>query len=223
MNVNDIYLLFKYAIKKNLNGDLSPDEFNRVIGLAQNQYVAYLLGNFQSYQPGRPIARVELGNNSVVRQRLTPVIYGYTLNINAVTGKSPYPADYIQTDSMYSIYGVRRIRFVDQKNLDGVYNSVIDPIASNPIYLLEDDNFQFYPVSTYQAKLHYVKEPPRIIWGYTEDVNRRPVYSAAASQDPVWDNAAIMEIIVRGLSIVGINLQIGAVLQYAEQIKTQGE
>lgn len=223
MNVDDIFKLMLFAIKKNQNGSLSDADFNRVINQAQRSYVSYLLGNFQTYQPGRPIAQVELGNNSIVRQRLTPVIYGYVLDVSANSGKPPYPGDYIQTDSMYSIYGYRRIRYTEQNRLDSVYNSVIDPIATNPIYLLEDENFQFYPATTWQAKLTYVKNPPDIVWGYSVDGNGRHVYWAQVSIDPVWDDITIFEIIVRALSLVGVNLQLGVVMQYANDIKKGGE
>ena len=140
MTVNDMYLLVQYAFNKSQNGVLTSDEFNRIANLAQNSYVSFLLGSLQQYQAGRPIARVELGQNSVVRQRLTPVIYGYTLNVDS-TGFSPYPTDYVQTDSMWSIYGYSRIRFADQDKWFSTYNSVIDPVANNPIYKLRDTGF----------------------------------------------------------------------------------
>ena len=142
VNVNDVYQIVLYAINKNQNGYLDSDEFNRLINLAQNSYVSFLLGSLQTYQAGRPIAKVELGQNSVVRQRLSPVIYGYILNVD-VNGNSPYPLDYCQTDSMWSIYGYERIRFVDQDRWFSTYNSVIDPIANYPIYMLKDTGFEF--------------------------------------------------------------------------------
>src|SRR5690349_15786331 len=110
MDINDWYELTKYIINKNQQGFLSPAKFNMVINQGSRSYQSWLLGSFQQYTPGRPVARVELGNNRTVRQRLAPVIYGYVLDINSTTGKSNYPSDFLQVDSMYSIYGVKRIR-----------------------------------------------------------------------------------------------------------------
>jgi hypothetical protein len=227
MTVDEVYSLMKYIINKNMQGFLKPVEFNRTINAAQAQYQSFLLGSFQTYSTGRPIAKVELGQNSVVRQRLSPTIYGYILNINPY-GQSPYPDDYIQADAMWSIYGAaiyshKRIRNVQQNYLDAYYNSVIDPIASNPIYLITDTGFQFYPENQYTARLHYVRNAPDIVWGYTEDGNGRPIYNPATSVDPIWDNAAIFDIITRALIMVGVNLQAPAVMQYANEIKQTGQ
>lgn len=223
MTVDDIFKVMLFAIKKNQNGSLKPDDFNRVINVGMRSWIAWILGDFQTYQPGRPISKVELGNNSVVRQRLTPCIYGYILNIDATTGISPYPGDYLQTDTMYSIYGVKRIRYTENNQLHSAYNSVIDPIATNPIYLIEDDNFLFYPSTQWQAKLRYVKDPPDIHWGSTPDIHGRLVYDPATSVDPIFDNLTMMEIIVRALALVGVNLQLNTVIAYSNEIKNQGQ
>lgn len=223
MTVNDVYSICLYAVGKNLNqGYLSPSDFNVIINQGQRSYVSYLLGTFQQYVPGRPIARVELGQNSVVRDRLSPVIYGYILNIDS-SGFSAYPGDYVQTDAMWSMYGFQRIRYADQHNFVSMYNSVIDPIVTNPIYELEYSGFRFFPNSLVQSRLHYVKDPPDMVWGYVEDSNGVPVYSAAHSTQPVWDDLSLYEIIVRGLQIVGVNLNSAMVYQYSQEIKNLGQ
>lgn len=222
MDINDWYVLTSYIINKNQQGNLPPAKFNLVINQGARSYQSFLLGSFQQYTPGRPVARVELGNNRTVRQRLAPTIYGYILSIYG-TGKSPYPGDFLQVDSMYSIYGVKRMRYVEQNQLDAFYNSVIDPVATNPIYLIEDENFQFYPTSSYQAKLTYVRNAPEMLWGYDLDENNRPVYNANKSIQPVWDEVAMYEILVRALAIIGVNLQAGQVIAYSQEIKNSGQ
>lgn len=222
MSVDEVYSLMQYICNKNQQGIFTPDNFFTVINQAQKSYQAYLLGEFQTYTPGRPVAKVELGQNSVVRQRLSPTIYGYVLNVNT-NGNSFYPADYIQTDSMYSIYGNKRIRNVQQNALDSNINSVIDPVASNPIYLIEDIGFQFYPTTVQQAKLTYVRDAPDIVWGFDLDTNGLPVYNPSKSVDPIWDNISISEIISRALLLVGINLQAPAVIQLANEQKNGGQ
>lgn len=222
MDVNEIYELIQYIIAKNQQGYLTPDEFNLTINQAQRSYQSYLLGNFQQYSPGRPVARVELGQNSVVRQRLSPSIYNYILSVDT-TGFSPYPGDYLQSDAMWSLYGFKRVKNIQQDSLWSYYGSVIDPIATNPIYLIEDVGFRFYPSSTLAARLSYVRNAPDMVWGSVDDSNGRPVYSPIHSTQPIWDEASILEIIARALSMIGINLQAPAVLQYSEQIKSQGQ
>jgi hypothetical protein len=221
-SVDDVYKLVQYAMNKAQHGNLPPAKFNLIINQAQKSYSAYLLGSFTSYTPGRPVSKVELGQNSVVRTRLTPTIYSYNLNVDS-TGFSQYPGDYLQTDGMWSIYGFNRIRYASQEKFYSIYGSVIDPIVSNPIYLLEDVGFRFYPQSIGNARLSYVRNPPDIIWGYVDDVNGRPVYSEASSSQPVWDDASLLEIIIRALSLVSVNLQMGVLNQYVEQVKREGQ
>lgn len=180
MNINDIYVLIQYIINKNQQGYLPPSKFNEIINQAQRSYISYLLGSFQSYLPGRPVSRVELGQNSVIRQRLSPVIKSTTLGID-MYGVSPYPSDYLQADAMRLVDTFQRVRFVQQDSLYSYYNSVIDPVASNPIYLIQDTGFQFYPTDLSQAKLSYIGNPSDMNWGYTL-VNNRPVYSP---QNPI--------------------------------------
>lgn len=222
-NVDDVYKIVTYSVGKNLQqGYVSPADFNLVINQAQKQYCAYILGNFEQYQPGRPQARVEFGQNSVVRQRLTPIIYGYNLTIDN-TGFAPYPGDYLQQDAMWSFYGYNRVREVQQQYFYSIYNSVIDPVASWPVYMLEADGFRFFPNNLGQAKLSYVRNPPDMIWGYTLDPNGIPVYDPANSTQPVWGDATILEIIVRALRIIGVNLQYNDVSAYANEIKQIGQ
>lgn len=223
MDVNSLYILGQYAVGKNIQGGYySPSDFNTTINAGQKNYCAFLLGIMQQYTPGRPVARVELGQNSVVRQRLAPVIYGYNLSIDP-TGYVGYPGDYLQTDAMWSIYGYQRIRYADQHKFVSIYNSTIDPISAYPIYVLENEGFRFFPQSIANARLHYVRNPPDIIWGYTPDANGIPVYNSATSTQPLWDDLSLFEILSRALMLVGVNLNAGVVMQYANEIKQTGQ
>jgi hypothetical protein len=220
MNVNDMYRICQFAVNKAQNGYLTPSEFNLTINQAQVSYQDYLLGEFQQYQYGRPQARINYSQNENIRQRLSPLITSATLTING-SGESAYPADYVQADTIITT-AFKRVRFVQQDSLYSYYNSEIDPIATNPIYLLEPTGFQFYPVTLGSAILTYVKDAPEIVWAYTT-VSGRPVYSSSTSVQPVWDNVDLLEIISRALKLIGLNLQDGQVQQYANQVTQTGQ
>jgi hypothetical protein len=221
MNVNDMYRICQFAVNKAQNGYLTPAEFNLTINQAQVSYQDYLLGEFQQYQYGRPQARINYSQNENIRQRLSPLITEATLTINGTTGKSPYPADYVQADAVRTT-AFERVRYVQQDSLYSYYKSQIDPIASNPIYLLEPTGMQFYPITLGSAILTYVKDAPQIVWAYTL-VSGRPVYDSATSTQPVWDNVDLLEIIARALKLIGLNLQDGQVEQYANQVTQTGQ
>ena len=220
MNVNDMYRICQFAVNKAQNGYLTPSEFNLTINQAQISYQDYLLGEFQQYQYGRPQARINYSQNENIRQRLSPLITSATLTING-SGEAAYPADYVQADTVITT-AFKRVRFVQQASLYSYYNSEIDPVATNPIYLLEPTGFQFYPVTLGSAILTYVKDAPEIVWAYTT-VSGRPVYSSGTSVQPVWDNVDLLEIIARALKLIGLNLQDGQVQQYANQVTQNGQ
>jgi len=223
LDINEIYNIVLYSTAKNLSqGYVSPDDFNLTMNQAQKSYVSYLLGSFQQYTPGRAVARVEFGQNTIVRTRLAPIIYWDTLTVDAF-GFCPYPADYLQVDAMFTEEGYERIRCVQQDSLYSYYKSQIDPIETNPIYILEDTGFHFFPEDIGNAEISYVGNPTDMEWAYTINGNGIPVYDSGASVDPVWDDASILEIIVRALAIIGVNLQLNVVEQYSMAIKNQGQ
>lgn len=224
MTVDFAYELMQFIINKNQNGYLSPDDFNRSINQAQTSFVDYLLGELQQYQYSRPQSRVSFGQNEVVRQKLTPLINSpLLLNINA-QGLSPYPSDFAQVDAVYvnSIYR-DRIRFASQDRLHSYLNSQIDPVETNPVYLIESNYLRFYPQNLGTARLSYVKTPPTIVWNYTEDINGLPVYNPVGSVNPVFYDSDMLDIIVRALQMVDVNLSSNQVSAFSQMIKTQGQ
>lgn len=224
MDVNQVYQVMSFIVAKNLQqGYLSPSDFYTVINQAQRSYLDYLLGEYQKYQPTRPIAVVEFGQTERVRQSLAPLIYGTVLSPDSVTGVAGFPSDYEEVDNMWGVYGWYNIRFIQQPRLQSFYRSTIDPIAENPVYLIKHEGFQFFPENIGQTRLSYVRTPPSIVWGYILDSNGIPVYDPTTSQDPVWSESDIFQIIVRALAMLGVSMQFSAVSQYAQEIKHNGQ
>ena len=224
MDVNQVYQVVLYAVAKNKQqGNLSPDDFYTVINQAQRSYLDYLMGAYQKYQVGRPIAVVEFGQNQRIRQSLAPLIYGAILNVNAVTGIAPFPSDYEYPDAMWGQYGFYKIKFIQQDRQDATIHSAIDPIATNPVYLIQHEGFQFFPENIGVANMSYIRTPPSIVWGWTYDSNGRKVYDPTTSQQPIWAETDILQIIVRALTLCGVNLQLPTVIQYSQDIKNGGQ
>lgn len=223
MTINQAYILVLYSVAKNTaQGYVSPDDFNNAINMAQGSYLDYLLGQYQKYMPGRPNAPVTFSENQRIRTSLAPLIYGVLLNIDS-TGLAQYPSDFEQVDAMWSAYNIYRIRFTQQDQLWSKYRSVIDPVQTNPLYLMKHEGFQFYPENLLQARMSYVRTPPPMLWAYDTDGNGLPVYNEANSIQPVWETTDLLNIIVRALAIIGVSLQFGMVSQYAQEIKQRGQ
>lgn len=224
MTVDAVYRTINYIIRKNQNGTITPSDFNNIINVAQTSYMNYLLGEFQKYIPGRPMAPATFGQNEDIRQRLTPFISTpVALTINAITGIASYPADYAAQDAMtYGQYN-RRVKYIQQDRLDTHLNSRINPISTHPVYLQIDNGLQFYPVNLGTANFSYIRQPATINWGSTTDIYGRKIYDPGTSTDPEWYDLDMLDIIVRALAMIGVNLQAGAVQQYAQLIKAGGQ
>lgn len=224
MSVDDMYSLIQYVLNKNMQGNLPPDKFNLIINQASFSYFNYLLGEYQRYQPGRPIAPVEFGHGAHIRESLTPFIQQpSTLTIDPATGRTPYPTDYEMWDAMYWGIYKQPVKFIQQDRLGSHLNSSVRPISTNPVFLSIYRGFQLYPISIGQTELSYLRTPKNIQWNYINDIYGRPIYNAATSQNPDWRRKDIYQVITRALEMVGVNLQAPMVEQYATQIKNIGQ
>lgn len=222
MTVDFAYTLIKKILSKNQQGYASPSDFNSFINQAQLMYLDYLLGEFEQYQYQRPVPKVQFGMNQQTRQSLTPLIGSFLTLVVDGSGLLLYPPDFQQVDAMMTV-GDKAIRYCQQHQKDAFLNSRIDPVATNPIYLIQDDGFQFYPITIGSAKLSYVKTPPEIKWSFIADGNGRPVYDPGSSFDPVWYDVDCFKILSRALLMFGVSLQATQVQQFANNIKNLGE
>lgn len=223
MSIDEMYRLVQFIIRKNQNGNLRPSDFNNIINVAQVAYMDYLLGQFQKYTPGRPFAAVDYSQNQDIRQRLSPFIPPRVQVTIDGSGRASYPSDYLSSDAMnYGIYK-KRVKFIQQDREDSHINSYIDPMATNPFYLIDSGGFKFYPNDLGSASLSYIRTPANMVWNFTTDIYGRPVYTSVGSVQPEWQELDILEIVVRALQQVGVNLQLRDVEQYSQLIKAGGQ
>ncbi len=225
MTVDDVKKIIDFAIAKNNGqGYNTPDEFNNYIKVAETGYFDYLKGQYQKYQVQRSEAPVSFGQNQNIRTSLSDLVYGAVLNINPSTGIAPYPSDFQMVDAMWGVYGLYNIRFAQQDRLSGYYRSKIDPVEVYPIYIIEQEGFHFFPSTLGQARLSYLRTVPYMYWAYTDDpTTGEPIYNPSTSKQPIWGDMDVFQVIVRALALVGVNLQAGVVMTYANQIKTVGQ
>lgn len=230
MTVDFMYQLLNYAANKTQSGDIPPAVFNVIINQAQLLYMEFLIGPPEQYQPGRPIPKVSLSLTAEVREILTAFIDPLsTLTIDN-TGLAAYPTGFQRVDAMLTSDLRNRVKYVFQDILWSTLKSTIDPVLTNPIYLIESGGFRFYPNDVFNgagagltsAKISFVKTPPQIVWGFN-DVGGIPIYNPGTSVDPLWYDLDCFQLIARALRLVGVNLQSQVVSQYAEQMKNTAQ
>jgi hypothetical protein len=214
------YNIILYICNQLQNGQPSPDEYKLIMKSAQASYMAFLLGNFEQYQYGRPIARVSLGQNQRIYEALSPFIKEAPLTIAG--NAAAKPADWEATVSMSTVSD-DNIRFVTKDSWNSWKKSVIDPVATNPIFTFKGDTIQFAHAGLTSAVMTYVSTPPDTIWAFTPDSDGLPVYDAGNSVGLLWRSVDVMEVIARALRLCGVNLQAGAILQFANELTGKGQ
>ena len=221
MSVDEVYRLVRFILNKSQMGDLTSSEFNLIAAQSEREYLSFLLGNVEGFQIGRQIPRVELGMNQPLLQKLSPFIgEPSSISVNG-SGLAVIPPDFEAAVAMYTS-NISKIRFVQQDAIFQWIRSVIDPIATNPCYLIQSNGFKLYPNNIGSVLLSYVRTPNFMRWGFTLDGNGLEVYDPSTSQQPEWYQVDLSQVIARILRKAGVNLKDGDVVNFAQQMQIQG-
>ena len=232
MNINEIYELVRFVSNKAQSGSFTPEQFNLAVNSAQLSLFMERYNNPAEYQPGQPIPRVAWEATQKISDdlRVFKVLTDLALD---TAGQGVLPSNYIHVSSLrfnFITQGLnksidqqeRTIDVIDDDKLgDRLSSELVMPTKRYPIATFYDTYIQFNPKDLKTVKFTYLRQPNDAIWAFTT-VNGRPVFDPVNSVDLEWHPLTHNEIIVRTLSLVGINLREEQLLQYAEMKKSQG-
>ena len=223
MTIDEVYKFINFIVKKsNAGGYVTPSEFNLLINRAQIQYFNKLYGNQNDYRYDRPVPKISYAVTEKISNSLSPFLSDKTTVTIDANGQCTTPTDMIQMVAVtkevsgkeYEITRVEQDRVAN--NLSSYYDA---PDADFPIYAQLRTKLQFYPKNLASASIIYLKKPTSMVWAYTT-VSGRPVYDAANSVQPLWQEVDMNEIMYLALSYIGVNLKDPDVSQFAN-MKTQ--
>lgn len=222
LSVNYLYEFCLKLIRKNQAGGVSAKEFEYQWNDAQGSYQDDLLGRFQAKNNGKEGANTGLIENETILQKLSPFISPTTLTVSS--GRADKPSDFIYRLSlMVGDHDCYKINYNQRSN---VVNSVIDaPSATNNIYyfLEYEDYYEFLPNTVTSAILNYIKTPTNIVWGYTLDADKRQVYNAGTSTQPLWDSNSCREVTKRMLTNLGVSFKDADFANFGKSTQLTGE
>lgn len=197
MDINECYELLKYrATKSGFNGSISPNDFNLLWPRAEQRFF-----NKQYKQ---------YGINQENESSLAPFKSDPIAITIASDGKYTKPNDMLHIDSIRAVFQGAETpieRVPDDRLANHLSSSYAAPTDEFPIYTEYATYLQFHPVDLGSAKLVYLKKLTKSKWGYTLNGNNRPVYDAATSVQPKWDDGEIDEIIYMVGADLGINMR----------------
>lgn len=205
-SIDEVYRLLKYrATKSGYNGNISPNDFNLIFPAAERRYFNLKYKTYLINQENE---------DALIPYKTDPL--PITVDIN---GKSTKNQDLLHVDSMRRAYNsseVEVVRFKDDRLANKLSSEYDSPSAEFPIYVEYNDYFQFYPKNIGSAILVYLRKFTPSFWAYTLE-SGRPVYDAANSVQPRFNDDDIDAIIYMCGEDLGINMRDMSQVQFNGQ------
>lgn len=232
MDINEIYELVRFISNKSQTGTPSPSEFNLAVNSAQFTLFMERYGNPAEYVPGQPIPRMTYEGTKKISDdlRVFKVLTDLTIDTN---GQGLIPDNYIHATSMrfnYITQGSNKaisqverpiVEVDDDKLGDRLISEIVAPTKKHVIATFYNTYIQYHPKDLVKVKFTYLRRPNDAVWAFTT-TNGRPVYDVDNSTDLEWPDDTHNEIVIRTLSLVGINLRDGELTQYSVMRQQQG-
>lgn len=221
MTIDKVYKIVSYLVDKYQGTYLSPDDFNMVINMAQNQYLSFLTDDTGG--PNRnPKNPVGMSTSAIIADTLSSFLTESTLTITSQTASKP--ANLYKTVAIRTVDDDYPVRYVSEDKVSSFVGNAIDaPSNTEPIYYEIGTNYKFYPSTLSTAKLSYIRNASELKWAYTGALVYDPANSLPVSNGDIeWGDSDLYEIIYRAIGIIGINLKDGDLVRASQFIKNDG-
>ena len=221
MVINEVYNFLVYIIRKERNGFLTIDDFNRDIDRAQ-------LEVFEDYY--EMYGQTQKTHDAISNFKAT---YTFT-QTDTPLGVITFPDDYLHLrvvntvtyDNTTETASLNPLRIVADDELTYALKSQIRPVSvTTPIGLEQANSIQLYPKVPQAGEMLYFKRPIAPVYAYTLSGtgNRTVTYDAANSVQLQWLDVYINKIVAKTLTYVGINLNEAQLVQFAEMKNKEAE
>lgn len=223
MDVNQSYLFLQFLSRKNQASSITPSEFQFAYNTAQKQYFDFLIGHVEQFQYGNSTPRVALGMSSKISRDLSPFkIDNETIAV--ASGIAPYPENFaflaLMTDT-----NLKKVSWISDERLTSRRSSKITPFneSGKSYYNEGKTGWNIYgAASSSSVIVNYYVKPTNVVWAYTI-VGGRPVYDAANSVQPLWDDVSAEEVLGRAARILGLSFEKQTLMAYGQSIINTGE
>lgn len=219
-SIDTVYSLVKFVANKEQRGEISPDQYNNLAKIAQNEVIAELIGPLEFDQNRVPKYGYRM--NRRISETLRPLVYGPVTIPISQSGNFDYPYGFIWPDAIHKT-DFTPIREIWPDQYPHIKHSqIIGPTVDYPILIWRNPYGFIDPYNIGNFSMSYVKRPPDPYWAYDE-VNDEPVYNPSLSvQFALQDVFSTTRIAMKILGYLGINLDAAQVTQYAELKNQQG-
>lgn len=210
-NINSIYNLARFIIRKERGVFLSIDDFNQNID-------AGLLDAVQFWFKG-------YGADQILHDAIRP-LRAYQPFTSDSSGFVTFPSDYLHLiGTPFTVYGssVTEPRFVNEDELANALRSQLRAVTNdNPILVDSATGFSIYPQQQQTGAYFYLRRPVSPILSVTQ-VGRVVTYDPGTSvqielNEIYWNN-----VLARALVYSGINMNEEGILKFAVMYEKETE
>lgn len=211
MNIQEVVNYLNFYINKITGAWYSPDEACEILDRGQMALYADFKTRYATSQ--------------YVKDALSPFRESYNFTAT-ISGAVVIPdADYLDLLDMQIFYQISNrtiyvpVKMVNEDERANRLSSQRDPVTTNsPIgEQFGSRAFRLYPAASYNGNLTYLRRPAKPVFAYTLISGRVISYNPSLSTQLEWGEQHINDIVIKGLSTLGINLSDTDIASYATE------
>lgn len=223
-----IYQIVKTILNKELRGNITPDEFNKIAKQVQDEIFEEYFGdyNVQQNRQNRGLTNKGYANLSkLVRQKISRFNKQATLVYDGGDLVFDLPTDLYFLEDNGLLSGSNVIEEAKGAEYGFLSSSLAAPSATFPVYELFKDTIKVYPATIITGvTCRYLRKPLDPKWTYTQ-VGDVELFDNTIEdyQDFEIHVSELPNIVIKMLSYFGINLREEDIMKYAEDLKQKEE
>lgn len=223
-----IYQIVKVILNKELRGNITPDEFNKIAKQVQDEIFAEYFGdaNLQQNKENRGLTNKNYANlPQLIRQKITRFHEKGILTYNVGTLNFDLPTDLYFIEDNGLLYGNNVIEEAQGADFGFLSSSLAAPSVTFPIYEIYKDAIKIYPSEIQNnVTCRYLRKPADPKWTYTS-IGDVELFDNTISdyQDFELHTSELPNIVINMLSYLGINIRESDLVQYIEQLKMKSD
>lgn len=235
MNLQEFLIFLNYIINKEQSGKfISPNEYSLLLQRGSLKYFKKYFDVPEEYQIGMPMSRIQYEITDTVKKKMARFMKSATKDDLGMgwSNVANIPTDLFQFDFFEYTNGVgRQVKGYQYKKL--INSSIKAPTESKPIMAIINNQMNFNPRPDDGFLFHYLRYPNTPNYDFYVDDNDNIIYlppgstvpqdnRASTSVELDWDIESIWDIAELILQDIGMSINRGEVIQYANQRETEG-
>jgi hypothetical protein len=186
VNINDVYQTVLTIANKDNRGYITPEEYNRLADIAQNEIFESYFNKQLMYEAGG-LYNADFSDPIITTAEKINIFYNSS-DLTQSNGTWGFPTDFYKLGSV-QVNGIEA-DFVSHRDVKFINQSPLTyPVASQPVYTIVGSAVRIYPATiTAGVNIEYLKKPNEPKWGYI-----MPTASQIASgvpNKPIYDSTA---------------------------------